>query len=96
MVAKDAGEGLKHMISGEVAVPIVDAFEMVDIEHQHGRRSPIQAAARINPPGGCHEGAAVGNARQSVGRGCVATNQFLLHFGFDTLRDLPFGFLAPA
>ena len=37
-LAEDVGERDEHLVAGAVAVDVVDALEVVDVEHEHGNR----------------------------------------------------------
>ena len=60
------GHAAQHRVAGRVAVGVVDALEVVDVEQQHGGRPALgrRGAARLQLLG---EVAAVGQARQRVG-----------------------------
>ena len=44
--AQQVGEVAQHLVAGAVAVDVVDALEVVDVEHQHGDRVAHTAGAR--------------------------------------------------
>ena len=69
--AQHVGDFAQHMITGGVAVGVVDVLEMVDVDHHHGER--LVGAQRATP--GLvelvHGRAAVGQAGEQVGEGGV-------------------------
>lgn len=68
---KDLGDLMEDAIPCGVAVGIVDPFEVIEVEHDHGER-PFEAACGFEL---CvcafHQGAVVEKSRQSVARGEV-------------------------
>jgi hypothetical protein len=59
----------QHQVAGEVAMQIVDALEVIDVEHHHRRAHVVAAAARPLAVGQHQELAAVVDAGELVARG---------------------------
>ena len=61
-----AGELAEYGVADRMAVPVVDGFEAIEVEHHHRDRRLVMAAALHEPNGAVQKSGAIGDAGQRV------------------------------